>query len=507
MAAPGTPTPPWPRTDGLAPALARLGEALDSVLDRPPGTRDAVDAREVWTAALTRPLPETGAGAETTLEELATVVVPHGTRLADPGFWGWITSGPTTLPVAAATAAGVVGGQRYTITAFNLLEEQSLAWLRDLCGLPSDMRGVWSSGGSVANLVALGAARQHAYERHGMDPAADGTSGLRPAVYASSEVHHTVQRAAGVLGLGRRAVRVVPVDGRGRMDVDALRERITADVGDGVTPIAVVGTAGTTNTGALDPLRAVGEVARQFGAWFHVDGAYGLPGILDERIADRYDGLELADSAIVDPHKWLNAPVGVAATFVRDRSLLVRAFTQEPAAYLESIAGEDHLEVGHSLEAMGVPYQDMAVELSAPPRGVVVWSILRELGRDGVRARVRADNDLATRLAGRALADERLELLMEPELSIVVLRYAGDPARRLDDDALDVINLAVLRRLRRETPWLPSDTRVRGVVALRPCFINARTQPEMVDAFAAEVRRLGDELADATAADLVATRR
>lgn len=486
---------PGPRTDGVAEALSRVGEAVDLVLGRGPGTLDAVDERERWTAGLAAPLPLRGIGADATLDELATLVVPYGTRLADPGFWGWITTGPTTLPLAAAAAASAVGGQRYTVTAFNLLEEQALDWLRDLCGLPEAMKGVWSSGGSVANLVALGAARQHAYEQRGIDPAADGTAALVPAVYASAEVHHTVQRAAGVLGLGRRAVRLVPVDERGRLDVAELRRMLAADAADGITPVAVVATAGTTSAGAIDPLRAAGEAAREHGAWFHVDGAYGLPGILDDRVADRYDGLELADSAIVDPHKWLNAPVGVAATFVRDRSLLHRAFTQEPADYLESIAGEAHDDVAVSIEAMGVPYQDMALELSSPPRGVVVWSILRELGREGVRARVRADNDLAARLAAAVRADERLELLLEPELSIVLLRYVGDPASPRDAAALDRLNLDLLQRLHRETPWLPSDTRVRGAVALRPCFINPRTTPEMVDAFAAAVRHLGDELA------------
>jgi aromatic-L-amino-acid decarboxylase len=471
--------------------VASVAAALDALLAAPPG--DAVTRRAEWVAALAGPLPADGIGADAVVAQLVDVLVPNGTRLAEPGFWGWITAGPTTVPVAAALAASVASPQRYMITAFNYVEELSLEWLADLCGLAPGMKGVYSGGGSVANLVALGAARQWAYEQRGIDVAVEGTNGLHGLVYASAQTHHTVQRAAGVLGVGRAQVRLVDTDERLRMRPDALRAVLEADRAQGLVPLAVVATAGTTNTGSIDPLRALGELAREYGAWFHVDGAYGLPGILDERVAASYDGLELADSAIVDPHKWLGAPVGVAATFVRDRSILVRAFTQEPADYLESVAGVDDAGVTVSLDAMGIPYADMAVELSAPARGVVVWSLLRELGRAGMAARVRSDNDLARRLADLARADERLELMLEPELSICCFRYVRPG---LSEPELDTLNLALLHRLHVETPYLPSSTRVRGSWALRPCFINPRTTPDLVDAFAAEVVRLGDELAD-----------
>lgn len=476
-----------PLVGDLTRRLARVGVALDRLVDAPGA--DAVTRRAAWTAALSGPLPAHGVGADAVLAELTDVVVPNGTRLVEAGFWGWITTGPSTVPVLAAAAAAVAAPQRYTITAFNLLEDLSLDWLAELCGLGAHMKGVYSSGGSVANLVALGAARQSAYEQRGVDPALEGVAALRPVVYASDQAHHTIQRSAAVLGLGRRCVRLVPTDERLRMRPDALRAMLAQDLADGAVPVAVVATAGTTNTGSIDPLRALGEVAAEHGIWFHVDGAYGLPGILDERVAASYDGLELADATIVDPHKWLNAPVGVAATFVRDRGLLQRAFTQEPADYLATVAGGDDTDVQVSLDAMGVPFADMAVELSAPSRGVVVWSILRELGRDGVTARVRADNDLARRLATLVAGHPRLELMLEPELSICCFRYVGEEV--VD---LDALNLALLRRLHQQTAYLPSSTRVRGSWAIRPCFINPRTTPDMVDAFAAAVVRLGDEL-------------
>jgi aromatic-L-amino-acid decarboxylase len=479
-----------PLLDGLAERLSRIGTALDRFVAS--GT-DPIPRRAVWDPSLRQGLPAHGIGADAALAELAEVVVPNGQRLMSPGWWGYITNGPPTVPLVASVAAAVGSPQRYLLTAYNLLEELSLDWLAELCGLGPQMKGVYSSGGSTANLVALGAARQHVCEQHGVDPSADGLGGLRLAVYASEETHHTVQRAAGVLGLGRSCVRHVGTDDQLRLRPDLVRDAIAADVAAGVVPMAVVATAGTTNTGTIDPIRALGEVARENGAWFHVDGAYGLLGILDDRVAHLYDGLELADSTIVDPHKWLGAPTGIGATFVRDRSVLHRAFTQEPAAYLE-MAGHEDAPAETSLDEMGVPYADFGVELTAPARGVVVWSILRELGRDGVAARIRQDDDHARRLAALAQAHPRLELLLEPPLSIVCLRYSPPPGYVGD---VDDLNREVLRQLHRTTDLLPSSTRVHEAFALRPCFINPRTTTDLVDAFADAVVRIGDQIVEA----------
>jgi len=474
-------------SDRLNEYLGRIAKSLDIFLQDDHG--DPMTRYDEWSRALDGPLPAKGLGPDAVIDELERTVIPNGARFSEPGFWGWITVGPSPVPVVASLAATVASPQRYTMTAFNRLEELSLDWLAQLCSLPDSMKGVYSSGGSVANLVALGAARQWALEQVGLDPAADGMGSRRVALYCSSEAHHTVIRAAGVLGLGRRSVRQIPADEHQRLDVSALRDAMAADAEAGVLPVAVVATAGTTNTGTIDPLRACCELAREHGAWFHVDGAYGLPGILDERVAALYDGLDLADSVIVDPHKWLGAPVGIAATFVRDRSILHRAFTQEPSAYIEG-AMVDPADARVSLDSMGIPYADFAVELSAPARGVVVWSILSELGRDGVRERIVADNDRARHLAAIAVRTDRLEVLAEPVLSICCFRYCNDA---IDD--LDELNRELYRRLLQETPYLPSATLVNGRFALRPCFINERTTFEYVEGLCAAVVRLGDQLA------------
>jgi aromatic-L-amino-acid/L-tryptophan decarboxylase len=475
---------------------SRLGEAIGALLpalerfNRYEGSDPAARNRKVWYDQLDRPLPVHGVGLDEMLSELAEVVIPHGLRNGAPGFNGWVTTAPTTAGAAASLAATVAGSQRWWLQPFNYLELVSLRWLAELLGIPPSWQGTFTAGGSSANLVALGAARQRAFERLGRDPARTGLSGQAARIYASTEVHHVVTRAAAVLGLGREAVVGIPVDDGSRIELDELRRALEADRSAGIVPVALVATAGTVNTGAVDPIGAMADLAAEFGSWLHVDGAYGLFGRLDERIAHLYEGLERADSAVVDPHKWLAAPVGIGAVFVRDRSLLGRAFTLEPAAYLEG-AVESRAEIGSPFDSFGELFHDFNIDQSAPSRGAVVWAILREIGADGIRQRVRRHNDFARRLADIVAADERLELLAAPTLSICCFRYR---AQDMDDATLDRLNAEIAHRIRAETPYVPSTTRVAGRFAIRPCYINPRTTESEVDGLARSVRAIGDRI-------------
>jgi len=478
-------------TGDLQPLLSQIGGGLDQYLkfEHP----DALHPSLHWREHLSRALPREGIGIRGVVEELLTQVIPNGSAVPRPGFCSFITTGGSSASTLASTAASIASPQRYGHTAFNFLEALSLEWLAEMFGLKS-MQGVYSSGGSVANLLALGAARQSAFERIGRDPAADGVD-RRVGIYASTETHHTIQRSAGVLGVGRRAVRPIACDARGRMRVDELQRSLDQDARSGLLPLAIVANVGTTNTGAIDPLQAIAEIARARKIWFHVDGAYGLPGILDERVAPLYAGLEHADSVIVDPHKWLGASVGVAATFVRDRELLRRAFTQEPADYLEGSvehAGASAPSIEHSMDDFGVPYYDFGVELSAPSRGVVVWALLREIGVTGMTARIKRHNAMAAYVAQAAREHPNLELLQEPTLSICCFRYVAPNVSNLD-----LLNQRLHRRLTRGNQSMPSTTRANGHLALRPCFIGARSELCHAHALIADVLRIGDELAAA----------
>lgn len=464
--------------------LGQLGGDLDTYLTFK--HRDAMDSPERWRAMLDLPLPERGIGIAGVMDEFRRHVIPNGSQIPNPGSTAFITTGATSVGALATLAAAVAAPQRLGLTAFNFLEELSLNWLVNMFELPSTMKGVYSSGGSVANLVALGGARQAAFERIGVDPARDGIT--RPGrVYATAASHHTIPRAAAVLGLGREAVVMVPSDRQGRMIPAALIAALEADVRQGLLPVAVVANAGTTDAGAIDDLRALGTIAREQKIWFHVDGAYGLPGILDPSVRPFFDGLELADSVVVDPHKWLGAPVGIGATFVRDREVLNRAFTQTAANYLEGTCSETTAR--HSMDSLGIPYADFGVELSAPSRGAVVWAILREIGRAGLADRVCRHNAMAQRVAERARTHPELELLQAPVLSICCFRYIGGAPEDLND-----LNQRLHRELVHGGRNMPSTTRINGTLAIRPCFIGARTEMPQADALVAEVIEIGRRL-------------
>ncbi len=468
----------------LAGHLSTLASHLDRFLRFEHA--DAMHAPERWRSALGGRLPEQGIGIEQVLFEMGEHLIPAGSAIPNPACTAFITTGATSIGALATLAGAVAAPQRLGLTAFQHLEELSLDWMAEMFELPPGMKGLYSSGGSVANLVALGGARQWAMERCGIDPARDGMRA--PArIYATAASHHTIQRAAAVLGLGRAAVTIVDSDALGRMRPDALQRRLQADAQADAVRVAVVANAGTTSAGAIDPLRGLGELAHEHGVWFHVDGAYGLPGILDARVRALYDGLELADSVVVDPHKWLGAPVGIGATFVRDRGILHRAFTQEASDYLEGSFATDG--VRHSMDSLGVPYCDFGVELSAPCRGAVVWALIREVGREGLRERIVRHNDMARRVAELASAHRQLEVVQMPTLSICCFRFVSDAW-----PDLNALNQHIHRALVHRGRNIPSTALIGGKLAIRPCFIGARTEERHARALVDEVVEIGNGL-------------
>ena len=468
--------------------LARIGAELDRFLEFRDG--DAVRRRDTWTSALQRPLPEQGIGAQAVVDELAETVIPNGARMAAPGFSSWITTGPDTVAVAAAAAASLAAPQRYTITAFNLLEELSLDWLAELCGIGGRMQGVYSSGGSVANLVALGAARQWALEQAGIDPSADGLGGRELALYASVESHHTVPRSAAVLGIGRSRVRLIATDEQQRMRIDLLRSALEEDV------VERRAAGGGRRHGGDDEHRRDRSAPRG-----------GRARARARRLVPRRRRLRppgprstagsrsstTGSSSPTRPSSTRTSGSERRSGSPRRSSATARSSTvpspRSRPPYLEAVFG-DSGDVQTSLDSLGIPYADFAVELSAPSRGVVVWSVIRELGREGVQARIRRDNDYARRVAELVRQHARLELITEPVLSICCFRYA---TAGIDD--LNAFNAALLRRLVRETPYAPSSTLVDGIYVIRPCYINARTNEEHVDGLVAAVVALGDDMA------------
>jgi aromatic-L-amino-acid decarboxylase len=487
-------------TTGISEATQIVLAALEDFIKFPDQDRAATEYAQ-WMGALNEPLPEKGAGPEETLKVLRDVVIPAGGRLGAPGFAGWVTTMPTVVPAVAAFTASIAGPQRWWHQSFNYLEYLALEWLKKLLGIPASYQGTFSSGGSIANLIGIGAARQYAYEQRGIDPSETGLAGIpKPRLYASNQIHHVAIRAAAVLGLGRSNVVQLPTDEAFRLDVNALRTRLKRDMADGCTPIAVLASAGTVNMGAVDPIREILEICRAENIWLHVDGAYGGFGILDPQAAPQFDGMTEADSIAVDQHKWMAVPLGCGATFVRDQKILRHTFTLEPAEYLEGSAYETET-IGSQFDGFGYGFDqgnniDFNLEQSARSRGATVWAALKEMGAEGMRERVIRHNGFARHLGERVKASPVLELLAPVSLSICCFRYVPDELRGKADakDKLNELNREIVKRLHAGHRHIPSSTEINGAFAIRPCYINPRTTLAEVDGLADEVERIGAEV-------------
>jgi glutamate/tyrosine decarboxylase-like PLP-dependent enzyme len=448
---------------------------------------DAIVNIDSWKAALSGPVPDQGIGAKQVIAEMGEHLIPNGSQISKPGCTSYITTAATDIGAIASLAGIIASPQRIGVTAFNHLEGLSLQWLSEMFDLPKGMQGIYSSGGSTANLIGLGAARQSAFMRLGMDPARDG---LQRAcrVYASEQSHRTIHRSVAVLGMGHNSVVNVPVDNTMRLSTTMLKQLILDDKNEGAVPVAIVANAGSTNTGAIDDLQEIGEIARENNIWFHVDGAYGLPGILDPQTKDLYKGLAFADSVTVDAHKWLGAPVGIGVTFVRDVGALEQTFTQGKGDYIEATIVDDAL-VENSMDSLGFPYQNLGVELSAPTRGAIVWALIREIGVDGLTNRICRHNAMARHVAELAKEHSSLELALEPTLSICCFRYVHSEAKDLNK-----LNKQIHRQLMKNGVSIPSTTMVGDKFVIRPCFLGARTDWHHADDLVKEVIDIGHHI-------------
>ena len=389
-----------------------------------------------------------GIGAARAMELFDQVLLPATRSAEDPMNLAYIPAAPTRAAVAFDTvvsAANVFGGIWENGAGAIFAENQVLRWIADLLGWPAESAGVFVAGGTHGNLSALATAREHALHRRGRRP----ESGW--ALACASTAHSSISSAARLLDMD---VVSVPVDDRGHLTGEALEEVLAAD--DRIC--AVVASAGTTNAGIVDDLASVVEAAHRHGAWVHVDGAYGGAALAAPSVRERFTGIEQADSFIVDPHKWLFAPYDCCALLYRDPRPAAAAHSQH-AAYLDSI---DRGESNPS---------DLAAHLSRRTRGLPLWYSLATHGTTSYTAAV--ERCLASaRTVARAIEEtEHLELLAEPELSVVVFRRPGwAPAayRRWS------------QRLAKEGTLLCVPTAFRGEIALRLAFVNPGTDPEAV---------------------------
>jgi glutamate/tyrosine decarboxylase-like PLP-dependent enzyme len=296
-------------------------------------------------------------------------------------------------------------------------------------------------------------------------------SGRPMTVYASEEVHMSIPKAADILGFGRDQVRVIECDDRQRMRVDQLASRIESDLREGLRPFCVVGSAGTVNTGVVDPLAEIANVAREFDLWFHVDGAYGAPGVLDERKSALFKGIERADSVSLDPHKWLYVPVDAGCLLFRDAAAARAAFNTEDADYIKTHGYTDE-------EAFA--FWDYGVELSRRFRALKVWLTLQYYGTRRIAEAISDDISLAQYFGDIVANAGDFELLAPVELSICCFRYVPRGAAVNDAD-LDRLNERIMELVQKGGRAYISNATVNGRFALRACITNFRTTKSDID--------------------------
>lgn len=458
---------------------ARLASIPDGPITRdqsPSGVREALD--------LNGPLPEEGMEASVLLEQTAARLFDHSLFNGHPRFFGYITSSPAPIGMLGDLLAAAVNpnvGSWTLSPAATEIEAQTVRWIAEFIGYPADCGGLLVSGGNMANFACFFAARAARAEwdvrTRGVAPA----SAPRLRVYGSAEMHTWIQKAADLSGMGTDAIRWIPTDAQLRMDTDALRKQIEADIAAGDAPCLVVGTAGSVSTGAVDRLREISALCREHGVWFHVDGAYGGFAAALPQASDDLRALSLADSVAVDPHKWLYAPLEAGCALVRDTAALRAAFAYHPPYY--------HF-AQHALN-----YVDLGPQNSRGFRALKVWLAMKQAGAAGYRAMIAEDIRLSQAMAAAVSRHPDLELFTQ-ELSIATFRYVpadlrakvGEPAT---EQHLDVVNRELVDRLQRGGEVFVSNAVIGGRYVLRACIVNFHTTESDVEAVPEIVTRIG----------------
>jgi glutamate/tyrosine decarboxylase-like PLP-dependent enzyme len=470
----------------------RLGHAL---VDRVAGFLSEIRARPVTPGETPEQvraalggggMPAHGADAGALVDRAATLLIEHSLYNGHPRFFGYITSSAAPIGALGDLLASAVnpnvGGWELSPIASEI-EAQAVRWIAELLGMPAGSSGLLVSGGNMANFVGFLAARR---ARADWDVRAKGLSAGPPlTIYASSETHTWLQKAADLFGMGTDAIRWIPTTRDLAMDVGALRQAVTKDVRTGARPFIVVGTAGSVATGAIDPLREIAALCKEVGAWFHVDGAYGgVAALLPDAPAD-LRALALADSVAVDPHKWLYAPIEAGCTLVRDAAHLVDAFSYRPSYYpMNRDPGAPH------------NYYEYGLQNTRGFRALKVWLGLMNAGREGLERMIADDIALARALHEAAAAHPELEAFTLG-LSIATFRFVPKDLRAKaaeHGEYLDKLNTELLTRLKLGGEAFITNAVISGRYLMRACIVNFRTTLDDVEAVPEIVASVGREV-------------
>jgi len=458
--------------------------------DRPSKPVYTAPTRDVLERLRTSSLPEKGMPAQEILNYFAQEIMPYDMGNQQPTFSPWVNPAAAPISMFVDHLASVMNPTSAKgLHAATEVEKLVIRWLEELIGFPTvGSGGIFVNGGSLANFHGLSAALYWASKKYGWDLQEDGVQGNHPrfVIYGSREVHSCVEKSVRLLGLGMKSYHRIGVNSEHRIDLQELRETIARDREAGLWPFAIVGSGGTVNTGVVDPLSALADLCAEEDLWLHVDGAYGWPGFLDERIAHRYgDGLARAQSIALDGHKWLAATNTCSCTLVRDKDMLAGAFGFE-ASYLR-LREDEGFGMGERFDMVGM-YQTrhfLAAKL---------FGVLLQLGREGLREHIMRHTDLARYMMEKIKASPDLELLADTDLTAVCFRYAP-AALRGDDKRLNALNKEIVRRLMLggEKAFV-SGTDIDSRYAIRSCALHYNLNEYDVETILDVVRRVGKQI-------------
>ncbi|MGA9299938.1 MAG: aspartate aminotransferase family protein [Bradyrhizobium sp.] len=419
-------------------------------------------------------IPREGSELGEIYREYSNFIAPYTTGNVHPGFMGWVHGGGNVVgALAEMLAAGLnanLGGRDHVPIE---VERQITEWTRTMLGFPPGASGVFVTGTSMANLMAVWVARTAALGRDARQYGVSGEGALLTA-YTSKAAHGCISKAMDLAGFGTDALRSMPVDRSHRVDVEAMRAQIKRDREIGLRPFLVVGSAGTVDVGAIDDLEGLSALCREEQLWFHVDGAYGALGMLSPAIAPYLAGLETADSVALDFHKWGQVPYDAGFLLVRDSERHLDAFAA-PAVYLRRET--------RGLAA-GSPWPcDLGPDLSRGFRALKTWFTLKAFGTDKLGAMIERTCRLARYLEAKVSAEPQLELLAPAQLNIVCFRYRADDANR--------VNSEIVADIQESGIAAPSTTTLDGKLAIRAAIVNHRTDTSDLDALVAAVLEFG----------------
>jgi aromatic-L-amino-acid decarboxylase len=461
--------------------MRRLGyEVVDRLVDR----WSNLGSDSAWEGGTRRelepsfagPPPEGGQEPDAVLKWVLENVLPKAGRIDHPRFFAFIPSSPTwpsILGEMLATGFNVFQGTWLESAGPSQLELVVVDWFREWLGLPEGAGGVLTSGGSAANLGALVTAREWAGNPE------------NPVIYVSDQGHSSLERAARIIGIPQENIRKIPTDDSFRLDVDLLKKAVADDRESGMNPLCVCANAGATNTGAIDPLDRIADLAESEKIWFHVDGAYGGFAVLAPGEQGLFKGMERADSVTLDPHKWLFQPYETGCLLVRDTGILEDAFRILPEYLQDTALGREH-----------VNFADRGIQLTRSFRALKVWMSVQTMGLGAFREAIQAGIDLARRAEIHILASPLLEMLGPSSLGIVCFRFRP-PSSTLDLQELEALNLAIQAEVLESGQAMMSSTRLRGEFSLRLCILNYRSRWDDVLSTLQAIENIGRRLSSA----------